>query len=161
MNDVPIDVRPARAEDLPEAARLAAELVRLHHRWDALRFMLVEPVEEGYLRFMRSLVGRSDVVFLVASRGSSVVGYLLGTLEERNWSDLRDACGKIHDVLVADEARGRGAGTRLMTEALDRFRALGAPRVVLMTAQSNDSALRLFERMGFRRTMVEMTRELF
>jgi len=33
--------------------------------------------------------------------------------------------------------------------------------VVLMTAQSNDSALRLFERMGFRRTMVEMTRELF
>jgi ribosomal protein S18 acetylase RimI-like enzyme len=32
--------------------------------------------------------------------------------------------------------------------------------VVLSTAQANDVAQRLFERLGFRRTMVEMTREL-
>ena len=36
----------------------------------------------------------------------------------------------------------------------------GAPRVVLSTAFRNEAAQRLFERMGFRRTMVEMTREL-
>jgi ribosomal protein S18 acetylase RimI-like enzyme len=31
---------------------------------------------------------------------------------------------------------------------------------VLGTAQKNEAAQRLFERLGFRRTMVEMTREL-
>jgi ribosomal protein S18 acetylase RimI-like enzyme len=36
----------------------------------------------------------------------------------------------------------------------------GAPRVVLGTAEQNEPAQRLFERLGFRRTMVEMTREL-
>jgi RimJ/RimL family protein N-acetyltransferase len=38
--------------------------------------------------------------------------------------------------------------------------ARGAPRVVLMTAERNETAQRLFARAGFRRTMIEMTREL-
>ena len=36
----------------------------------------------------------------------------------------------------------------------------GAPRVLLFTAEKNQSAQLLFERAGFRRTMIEMTREL-
>ena len=39
-------VRPARQADLPAVSRLAAELVRLHHRLDPPRFLLVEPIEE-------------------------------------------------------------------------------------------------------------------
>jgi hypothetical protein len=37
--------------------------------------------------------------------------------------------------------------------------AKGAPRIVLHTAASNADAQALFARLGFRRTMVEMTRE--
>jgi hypothetical protein len=40
------------------------------------------------------------------------------------------------------------------------LRSIGAPRVMLWTAEQNDSAQRLFARLGFRRTMIEMTREL-
>jgi len=40
------------------------------------------------------------------------------------------------------------------------LKALGAPRCVLHTRFENFAAQRLFERAGFRRTMVEMTREL-
>ena len=36
----------------------------------------------------------------------------------------------------------------------------GAPRVMLWTAEHNVAAQRLFEARGFRRTMIEMTREL-
>jgi RimJ/RimL family protein N-acetyltransferase len=38
--------------------------------------------------------------------------------------------------------------------------ARDAPRVVLSTAARNERAQRFFERAGFRRTMVEFTREL-
>jgi RimJ/RimL family protein N-acetyltransferase len=41
-----------------------------------------------------------------------------------------------------------------------RLREMGAPRVVLMSAAPNVAAQRLFARLGFRPTMVEMTREL-
>ena len=47
-----------------------------------------------------------------------------------------------------------------MTAALDWLRAQGAPRVVLWSAEQNATAQRLFTRLGFRRTMVEMTKEL-
>jgi len=39
------------------------------------------------------------------------------------------------------------------------LKALGAPRVVLMTAWQNEPARRFFARLGFRETMLEMTRE--
>jgi ribosomal protein S18 acetylase RimI-like enzyme len=51
-------------------------------------------------------------------------------------------------------------GLALAEAVIARLRALGAPRVVLHTAVQNAAAQRLFERLGFRRTMVEMTREL-
>ena len=54
----------------------------------------------------------------------------------------------------------KGMATALMEAALAWVRDRGVPRVVLGTAQQNDVAQRLFERLGFRRTMIEMMREL-
>ena len=158
-----ITVRAARREDLEAASRLAAVLVREHHAYDPLRFMSIEPLEEGYERFLRSQVDRDGIVLLVAVRrrglDETVVGYLLGSLEDRDWSDLRDACGKIHDVYVDAGVRRRGVASQLVEEAVTRLAAMGAPRVVLMAAWRNDGARTLFEHLGFRPTMLEMTRE--
>jgi len=125
--------------------------------------MSIEPLEEGYERFLLSQVDRDGIVLLVAVRrlgvDETVVGYLLGGLEDRDWSDLRDACGKIHDVFVDAGVRRRGVASQLVEEAVTRLTAIGAPRVVLMAAWRNGGARSLFERLGFRPTMVEMTRE--
>ena len=125
--------------------------------------MCIEPLEEGYERFLRSQVDRQGVVLIVAATrdgaNESVVGYLFATLEGRDWSDLRDACGKIHDVYVDAGARRQGIASRLVEGAVTRLTQMGAPRVVLMAAWRNDGARELFERLGFRPTMVEMTRE--
>jgi ribosomal protein S18 acetylase RimI-like enzyme len=159
-----IAVRAARPADLAATAKLAAALVREHHLYDPLRFMSIEPLEEGYERFLRTQVDREGVVLIVASTshgaGGSIVGYLLASLEDRDWSDLRDACGKIHDVYVDASVRKRGVATHLVEEAVNRLAAMGAPRVVLMAAWRNERARRLFERLGFRPTMLEMTREI-
>jgi GNAT superfamily N-acetyltransferase len=60
---------------------------------------------------------------------------------------------------VHETARGQGLGTRLVEAAADWLEEHGAPRVMLWTAEKNPTAQRLFERAGFRRTMIEMTRE--
>ncbi|HEX6851950.1 MAG TPA: GNAT family N-acetyltransferase [Candidatus Polarisedimenticolaceae bacterium] len=155
----PATIRPARIEDVPAASRLAAALVRQHHAFDPDRFMLVEPVEEGYARFLSTQVDREGVVLLVAELDGTVVGYLLGGLEGRDWMLLLDDCGMIHDVYVDASARGRGIGTAIVEEAVARLVAMGVPRVVLSTAWPNEAARRLFAKLGFRETMVEMTRE--
>ena len=43
---------------------------------------------------------------------------------------------------------------------MEWLREHGAPRVILWTAAPNEAAQRLFRRLGFRETMIEMTKEL-
>ena len=153
-------IRPVRLDDLPAVARLAGELVRLHHRLDPQRFLLVEPIEDGYAWFFaREIKRKKGAAILVAEDAGTVVGYAYGTLESRNWNDLLDAFGKLQDIYVDPRARGRGAGRALVNEMLETLRARGAPRVVLLTAWLNPEAHAFFESLGFRRTMLEMTRE--
>lgn len=156
-----IEIRAATPEDLGQVSKLAAELVRLHHRWDSKRFMLIEPLEQGYHRFFSSQLNDADVVLLVAVRApTEIVGYVYGGLEARNWNALLDRCGAIHDIHVEPSLRKQGVASKLIEAACAKLKSLGAPRVVLMSAQANAEGQRLFEKLGFRRTMVEMTREL-
>ena len=153
-------VRPARPDDLPAVSKLAAELVRLHHRLDPPRFLLIEPVEDGYQWFFSREIKRKQALILVAETDDGIIGYAYATLEPRNWNDLLDACGKLNDLYVDPAARRTGAGRALVTEVFAALRARGAPRVVLLSAWKNPEAHAFFEALGFRRTMVEMTAEL-
>jgi ribosomal protein S18 acetylase RimI-like enzyme len=152
-------VRTARTSDLPSVSELAAELVRQHHALDAARFLLVEPIAEGYRRFFTGELRRKGALILVAEDESTTLGYAYATLEPRNWNDLLDAAGKLNDIYVDAGARRRGVGRALARAVLDELAARGAPRVVLMTAWRNPDAHVFFESLGFRRTMLEMTVE--
>lgn len=158
MDDVTI--RPATKADEAALGRFGGALMRQHHDFDPQRFVRSENPEAGYGRFLVSQLEEPGSVVLVAERAGAVVGYAFAALEPMSWKDLRAACGYLHDVFVDPAARGAGAGERLVRAAIDWLEERGAPRVVLMSAARNEGAQRLFERIGFRRTMVEMTREL-
>jgi ribosomal protein S18 acetylase RimI-like enzyme len=153
-------IRPLVAEELPAVAALAEKLVRLHHAFDEARFFVPERVAEGYAWWFGKELGREEVVLLVAELEGRIVGYVYARLEERDWNMLLDAAGAIHDVWVEPEARGHGVARALLQAGVEALRAKGAPRVVLHTAAKNTGAQALFEGLGFRRTMVEMTLEL-
>jgi ribosomal protein S18 acetylase RimI-like enzyme len=95
----------------------------------------------------------------VAERDGEMLGYVYAGLEPLSWKELRGACGFIHDVAVEAGGRRRGVATALLDAAMAWLREQGAPRVILWTAEPNEAAQRLFAGLGFRRTMVEMTRE--
>ena len=158
-----VTVRPATRADLPAVARLAAKLVRLHHGFDPQRFLCREPLEPGYERFLgREIADDNAVIFVAIAREQGeerVVGYTYACLEPRDWNALLDACGKLHDLYVDEAARGLGAAAALVEATVAHLEAKGAPRVVLMSATPNIAAQRLFAKLGFRSTMVEMTRE--
>jgi ribosomal protein S18 acetylase RimI-like enzyme len=88
------------------------------------------------------------------------VGYVYAGVEPVSWKELRAESGYVHDLVVDEPYRRSGIATALMAEALDWLTKRGLPRVVLWTAEPNVGAQRLFDRLGFRRTMIEMTREL-
>lgn len=152
-------IRNAVAEDRARLGELAEGLVRLHHELDPARFLPAEGIGEGYGRWLVKESSREGAVVLVAEKDGVVVGYCYGTLEGRNYNDLLDAHGKLHDVFVAAPARRLGFARALVLGMAAALTAKGAPRVVLDTAVANEAAQRLFASLGFRRTMIEMTRE--
>jgi ribosomal protein S18 acetylase RimI-like enzyme len=154
-------IRRANGKDLPALGVLGASLLREHHAFDPQRFMAPRgDPESGYGWFLGTQLEEEDVAVFVAERDGTVVGYVYAGIEPQSWKELRDAAGFIHDVVVAPEAQRHGVASALIEAACDWFRSVGAPRVVLWTAEKNEGAQRLFTRLGFRRTMIEMTKEL-
>jgi len=157
----PITIRPATSADMPAVGRLGALLVRLHHDFDPARFIpATQQTEQGYAAFLGSQLAASNVVILVAESDGDVVGYTYAGMEGKDYMSLRGPAGVLYDIVVDPGVRRRGVGKQLVEATLAELRRRGAPQVVLSTAQPNAAAQRLFERMGFRRTMIEMTREL-
>jgi ribosomal protein S18 acetylase RimI-like enzyme len=151
-------VRRARKEDLEEVAALAAELVRMHHAVDPGRFFLPERVEHGYAWWLERELTRPEAIVLVAEREGKIAGYVYGTREGRDWNMLLDDHGAIHDVFVAERERRGGVATHLVRAMIAELEKLGAKRVVLSTMTDNVAAQALFRALGFRPTMLEMTR---
>jgi ribosomal protein S18 acetylase RimI-like enzyme len=134
--------------------------MRSHHAFDSARFMAPgSSAEEGYAWFLGTQLDRPDAIVLVAELAGKVVGYVYAGIEGRSWNELRDEAGFIHDVVVEESARRTGVATRLLEAAATWLEQEGAPRVMLWTAQANTPAQRLFAKLGFRITMLEMTRE--
>ncbi len=165
MAEDTIVIRPAGRADLPAMGALGAALVELHYALDAQRFMRAGGgLAEGYARFLGSQLKNRDAIVLAAEHtadgATAIVGYVYAAIEPMSWQDLRDESGFIHDVLVTESMRGRGVATRLIEGACAWLRDRGMPRVLLHTASQNTGAQRLFASLGFRPTMLEMTREL-
>jgi len=160
MTSQGVIVRCAEERDLEAVGRLGASLLRDHHEFDRLRFMAPRGnTEAGYAWFLGTQLKRDDAVVFVAEREGRVVGYVYAGIEPQSWKELRDEAGFIHDVYVEGSARRRGVATALLEAAADWLAGHGMPRIVLWTAAPNDAARRLFERLGFRHTMTELTRE--
>jgi ribosomal protein S18 acetylase RimI-like enzyme len=156
-----VTIRPATTADVRTLGRLGAVLVRTHHDFDAARFIAATPqTEHGYGSYLGSQLGNPDIVVLVAEDGGEVLGYTFAGVEGYDYMSLRGPAGVLHDIVVDPAHRGRGVGRALLDATLAELKTRGAPRVVLSTAERNEPAQRLFARAGFRRTMIEMTREL-
>jgi ribosomal protein S18 acetylase RimI-like enzyme len=154
-------VRPARADDMRAVGRLGAALVRLHHEFDPQRFLAASTgTEHGYGSFLGTQLDDPDVIVLVADQEGEVVGYTYAGIEGVDYMSLRGPAGALYDIVVDPAQRGRGIGRMLLDATLAALERQGAPRVVLSTAERNETAQRLFAHAGFRRTMIEMTREL-
>jgi len=156
-----ITVRPFQPTDRAAVGRLGEMLVTEHHDFDPKRFIAPRPdMAELYGRFLASQSEHPDKLVLVAERDGVVAGYAYAGAEGNDYMALRGPAGVIYDLVVDPDHRRQGIGTALLDAAQAALAERGEPRAVLSTAERNVGAQRMFEKAGFRRTMIEMTREL-
>jgi ribosomal protein S18 acetylase RimI-like enzyme len=135
--------------------------MRTHHDYDPRRFIAATSgTEEGYGSFLGTQIDEPDAVVLVAESGGQVLGYSYAGMEGMDWMSLRGPAGVLQDLVVDPGHRQQGVGRQLLDATLALLKQMGARQFVLHTADLNEPAQRLFAAAGFRRTMVEMTREM-
>jgi ribosomal protein S18 acetylase RimI-like enzyme len=93
------------------------------------------------------VVAHEATTLFVAAAGDAVVGALTLVMYPLP-TGLR---AHIDDVVVDDAVRGQGVGEALVRAALGRAVEVGARTVDLTSRPSRESAIRLYERVGFRR----------
>jgi ribosomal protein S18 acetylase RimI-like enzyme len=140
--------RPALREDLPSLASLHREAY--HGSLDRYLFLEEEDEERDAYRAVREILeGRwgelVDAGSWVAERDGQLAGLVLtvGT----------DQGALIADVAVAPKLRRSGIAQRLITTAVRSLRAAGAGRIYLNVTDGNLPAVRLYQGLGFVRSL--------
>jgi ribosomal protein S18 acetylase RimI-like enzyme len=154
-------VRRATPADLPRLGRLGALLLEEHYGYDARRFLAPgQWTPADYASYLGAQLDDPASTVLVADHEGEAIGYAYAVVEGYDYMALRGPAGILHDLIVEPRHRGTGAGRLLVDAILADLKSRGVPRVVLSAADRNEPAQRFFASLGFRRTMVEMTREL-
>jgi ribosomal-protein-alanine N-acetyltransferase len=83
---------------------------------------------------------------LVAELNRRVAAFLIASDSAGDW--------EIENVVVDPKLRRTGIASRLLRSALETVRAKGASRVLLEVRASNQTAIALYERFGFKRDAV-------
>jgi ribosomal protein S18 acetylase RimI-like enzyme len=101
---------------------------------------------------------------LLAERDGELIGYALvavmpaaGTLLDDTWR-TGETIAEIETIFVDPAARGAGIGSALLDRVDAELAAAGIADVVIGAVATNDGAIRLYERRGFRPAWLYMTR---
>jgi ribosomal protein S18 acetylase RimI-like enzyme len=157
----PPTVRRATRADLRAIGRLGALLVAAHHDFDSRRFLAATGrTKDAYAAYLGTQLDAPDAAVFVADENADVIGYAYVAVESYDYMALRGPAGVLHDIIVDPERRRDGVGRQLFEAALAYVRSRGLHQIVLGTAERNEQAQRFFASLGFRPTMIEMTREL-
>ena len=160
MANQTIQIRRADVKDLPILAKFGLALAQLHATFDDRRFLVPEDGDVRFFRFFEAELVRDDAVLLIAEIAAAPVGYAFVRTEAASLEGLRAMGAFLHDIYVAPDVETRGVGRRLVEASFDAARSLGSTSLMLGVSPRNARARALFDRMGFRATMVEMRAEL-
>ncbi len=98
----------------------------------------------------------ADAVF-VARVDGQVVG-MVSVSEQRHWSGDLDAY--VGELVTEQSMEGQGVGRALVARAERWAGDRGLSRITLETGAANSRALAFYERLGYRREEVRLTRRL-
>lgn len=129
-----LQIRPARAADLPSLIALDAEVTGIGKPayWQEL--------------FARSQATGEKAFLLVAEHGDRLEGFIVG--EVRAWEFGSPPCGWIFAVQVRPKGRLKGVGTRLFEAICDAFRSAGVENIRTMLARNDALLLAFFRSQG-------------
>jgi ribosomal protein S18 acetylase RimI-like enzyme len=156
---MPVTVRRAVWEDARTIAEYAIKLIAQHQDYNPRRFsrfVTEKQAEHFYGRQTKT----GDAAVLVAELEEKIIGFAYIQFEAKDFANLLEKAAWLHDIYIDETARKSGVGKHLIEKSTEVARELGADKLMLSVAAQNEYAREIFERKGFKTTMVEMMLDL-
>ena len=154
---LPVGMRIVRAgaDRLPEVEPLARALHRHHLTVDPAIPGVPPRDEDGWWRVRsaryRGWLADPATIMLLAEDDGAAVGYALVTVHDEDDSHRTGArFAELQSLAVPEDRRGEGIGTALLHQVYREVRAVGIVEMVIGVLATNEPAMRLYEREGFR-----------
>lgn len=97
-------------------------------------------------------------VFIAEDEHHKYVGHLI--VGQTRGMITKLSFGYIYDIFVEEEFRGKGIGKLLLEKAEDYCRKKGHSRIALSVSATNDSAIKLYSRTGYKPERINMAKEI-
>jgi len=135
---------PAREDELPKVARLAAIVWRRHYPGIITEAQIDYMLARGYaLPVLKRYLGETGSGLTLAKHDDVAVGFAAHLLAE----DPQTM--KLDKLYVLQEYQGQRAGRRLIDHVVAAAGQAGCTKVVLNVNRDNAQAIRAYERCGF------------
>ena len=148
-------IRFALAEELDKLESLWNALYE-HQRSHGMRIALPQAAFSAWATAIRPSLNRFAIV-VVAETVGRFVGFVAGRVRMLPPHFGSNPVGFIGEVFVADKHRSGGVGAKLLSSAIEWYRANGVERIELQVVSGNPDALRFYERLGWSPELVQLT----
>lgn len=142
----------AKSNDIQELCRLLEELFSMEKEF--------EPDSGKQENGIKKIMESSSTGFIaVIKENEKIIGmvnilYVVSTF-------LGEKAAILEDMIIDREYRGKGYGTKLIKYAVEEAEKRGAKRVTLLTDDTNESAIKFYEKNGFKKSEMQVMRKYF
>jgi ribosomal protein S18 acetylase RimI-like enzyme len=105
------------------------------------------PTAERFAARFAELLARDDVIVLLSGDATDPAGFAYLTLRPTPYDD--GPLAQLEELYVRPELRGRGLGTELLLDAVERVRRRGCAEMHITVDGSDTDTRRFYERHGF------------
>ncbi len=141
-----LSIRLAYSDDIHAMVKLLGELFTIEDDFTINT--------ENQLRGLALLLENAHSIVLVAERDNNVVGMI--TLQRVISTAMGEYVGTIEDVIVTQECRGLGIGTKLLESAIDEADQRQWGRLTLGVDLRNTKAIDFYKKHGFSTSHMEL-----
>lgn len=114
---------------------------------------LVLPSEENanrWIGFVRKTLNSQKSLLMLAKSGSGPVGFVYASISRDFPLDVSKPTGRIDDLYVLPDYRGRGIGEELVLKCLNKMRVAGVKAIRLRVLAENKAAMELYKKLDFK-----------
>ncbi|WP_119391092.1 GNAT family N-acetyltransferase [Taklimakanibacter lacteus] len=153
-----IEIREYRETD----AEAMLALIRQLQAHEVALYDRMKPAADmgsWYIDLLKKQCAEDDGVILIAAEDGNALGYatiLTNVIEDGAGDEVAYAYAYVGDLVVAEAARRRGIGRRLLDECERRARAAGRDELRITVLALNNGAREAYRGFGFSDLLVDM-----